>query len=394
MPGAHALLSASGSERWLMCPPSARQEEKYPETESNAAKEGTLAHNIGELLIRNKLGRVSDKALADCLANLTQDPLYFPEMMDFCEEYAQFCIDEYNAIKLHTHDAIAEVEVQLDLSEYVPEGFGTGDFIIIADRVLRIIDLKFGKGKYVECKHNKQMCLYGLGALEAYAGLFDIRRVEMTIYQPRLNNISTWGIDVPELKNWGSEYLKPIAQQAFVGEGEFLPGPHCGFCKHKNRCKTLADENLKLAAYKFAVPEELTDEDIADILDRTDMFTNWINSINAYAQKEAIENGKQWPGYKLVEGRSNRQYTDKDTIAAVLITEGFEEEAIYKPRDLKGLTDLEKAIGKTPFKTLLSGYIVKPPGKPALVSESDPRPPMNTAEKAAEKFAEALNLDE
>lgn len=393
MAGSHALLSASGSERWLMCPPSARVEEGYPDTESDAAKEGTLAHNIGELFIRHKLGRVSDKALADCMVNLEKDKYFFPEMIEYCEDYAQYVIDEYNAIKLHTPDAIIEVEVTLDLSEYVPESFGTGDTVIIANKVLRIIDLKFGKGKYVECKENKQMSLYGLGALEAYTGLFDIKRVEMTIYQPRLNNISTWGINVPELKNWGNSWLKPIAIQAFEGGGEFLPGPHCGFCKGKNRCKALADENLKLAAYKFKEPTELTDDDIADILTRTDLFVNWINSINDYAQKEAVNNGKQWPGYKLVEGRANRQYTDKDTVAAVLLTEGFEEDAIYKAREIKGLTDMEKAIGKKPFQTLLTDYIIKPEGKPALVPESDKRPAINTAEKAAQVFSEALEME-
>lgn len=389
---AHAVLSASGSSRWLMCTPSARLEEGFPDTAGMAAQEGSLAHNIGDLLVRNKAGRISDKALADCLVNLQKDPLYFPEMLELVEGYAQYVIDEWTAAKVRTSDAILDVEVKLDLTDYIPEGFGTGDAVIVADGVMRIIDLKFGKGVPVNCKENKQMMLYALGALSAYDVLYDIKRVEMTVYQPRLENISTWGIDVPQLKYWGTEWLKPRAEMAFNGEGEFLPGDHCRFCKAKNRCRALADYNLELAKYNFASVETLTDDEIVDILSRTSSFVNWINGINDYAYSEAL-NGKQWPGYKLVAGRSNRAFTSPDEVASVLITEGYEEDKLYNKK-LIGITDMEKLIGKKLFSSLLSPYVVKPEGKPVLAPEDDKRPALNTADRAAEAFANVGELED
>lgn len=384
----HALLSASGASRWLACTPSARLEEQFPDSAGEAAREGTLAHELCELLLRNKLGRVSDKALADCIVNIKKDPLFFPEMLELCEEYAQYVFDEFTALQQTTPDAICEVEVKLDFSEWVPEGFGTGDAVIIANNKLRIIDFKFGKGVPVSCKENKQMMLYALGAMYLYKWMYSIELVEMTIYQPRLSNISSWEVEADRLEVWAEGFLKPQAALAYNGEGEFAPGDHCRFCKAKKRCRALASFNQKLETdYNCANLEILSDEEIADIMTRAGMYVAWVNSITDYAQDQAVNHGKVWPGFKLVEGRSVRCYTDKEAVADLLLLEGYSEEQIFE-KSLLGITAMEKAITKKKFTELLCDLVIKPEGKPTLVPMDDKRPAINTAEKAAQAFAD------
>jgi Protein of unknown function (DUF2800). len=379
MPTDHAILSPSGASRWLACTPSARLEAEFPDSTSDAAKEGTLAHAIGEFYLKSKNG-VDLDAFDAPFESLKANLFYSSELDVYAQDYANFVIEQFNAAKAHTPDAELRIEEQLDLTKYVPEGFGTGDAVIIADDVLHIIDLKYGKGVPVSCDNNKQMMLYALGALEAFGFLYGVSTVRMTIYQPRLDNISAFEMPVEELESWGKEELMPKAKLAFDGEGEFVAGDHCRFCRAKAQCRALAEKNLELAKYDFKQSPLLTDAEIADILTRSDQFTKWISAIQDYALTEAVENGKDWPGWKLVEGRSVRVYSDQDAIADTLREAGYEDAIIYEKK-LLGITAMEKAIGKKNLVALCDSLIVKPQGKPTLAPVADKRPEWNSAAK-------------
>lgn len=383
---AHAILSCSGAERWLNCTPSARLEQQMPDKGSEAASEGTLAHKLAELLLREKLKQVNKVAFKKELARIQADDLYNEAMLDHCEDYAVFVMEHYSDAQKNTKDALIFLEQKLNLTEFIPEGFGTGDVVIIADDVLDIIDFKYGKGVPVNATENKQMMLYGLGALREFDYMYDIHRVRMTINQPRLDSISTYEILATDLKIWADQELVPRAKLAFNGEGEFVPGKHCQFCKVRATCKANADMNLEIAKYDFKESPFLTDVEVADILDRAALFYKWLGSVEDYALDQAVNNGKQWPGYKVVEGRSNRKYADEEKVAAKLTGNGFAENIIYTKK-LLGLTAMEKEIGKADFQKLLTDLIIKPPGKPALVPESDKRPEYNSTEGAAKDFA-------
>ena len=296
MPEEHAKLSASGASRWLMCTPSAVLETQFPDSKSETAQEGTLAHSIGELIIRNKTGRVGNDAVKDCMKNLAKSKFYNPELLEYAEDYALYVLGEFVKTQSKTPDAILEVEARLDMTDFIPEGFGTGDAVIIADGTLRIIDLKYGKGVSVSCEENKQMMLYALGALKAYDFLYDIQRIEMTIYQPRLSNISTWGIDVDNLRNWAEGFLKSRAELAFKGEGDYVPGDHCKFCRAKNECRALADENMKVFdQYGTKNPALLTDEEMVEIIEKAKDIASWAKLMGEYALDQAVNNNKEWP---------------------------------------------------------------------------------------------------
>lgn len=369
-----------------MCPPSARLAEKFPETTSDAAKEGTLAHSLGELMIRVKLGNVSQDAFKDCLVNFKKDKFYCEDMYEYCEEYSDFVISEFEKAKKKTSDAVLEIEQKLDFSKWVKEGFGTADAVIIADGVLTIIDLKYGKGVKVECEHNTQMQLYALGACEKYGFLYEFDTVKAVIYQPRMQNISDWYLPVDNLLLWAKEFAAPRAALAWEGKGEFGCGDWCRFCPAKNECRALAEEQLKVFdQYKEKDAPLLSDEEISDILDKADTISNWINGITAYAADQAINNGRVWPNYKLVEGRSIRAFTDYSLVATKLIANGFQEDELYEKKPL-GITAAEKLVGKKNFDPLLSEYIVKPSGKPTLAHVSDKRPALDLAKTAAETF--------
>lgn len=379
----HALLSPSGASRWLACTPSARLEQQFPESTSSFAEEGTLAHKLGEYLIKQKLGRVS---YSDMDNWEKQSEYYSESMLEYCDEYATFVVEQYNTALATTPDAQIFLEQRLDITDYVPEGFGTGDVVIISDGTLTLIDLKYGKGVPVYAENNKQMMLYALGALKEFDFLYDISTVSLTIYQPRIDNTSTWEISVYELLFWAEVELKPRAELAFAGEGEYVPGNHCQFCKAKAVCKALADKNLEIARYDFADPALLSDEEIADILNRYNLFVNWINAVEEYALNEAVK-GKIWPGYKLVEGRSNRKYTDENKVAELLLSKHFPEDGIFK-KTLKGITAMEHYLGKKPFDAFLGSLIIKPPGKATLVPASDKRREINNLESAKADFAD------
>ena len=375
----HAILSASGASRWLACPPSARLEQGFPNTTSEYAQEGTLAHELGEQVLKQKLGCISIKEFNKEYKTIKKNKLYTPDMLDYIDTYIDTCMEKVSEAKARTPDAIFRIEQKLDFSEWVPDGFGTGDFVIIADETMEICDLKYGKGVPVSAVGNKQMMLYALGAIAEFSFLYDIEKVKMTIIQPRLDNISTNEVDTNELLKWAEEVLKPTAQLAFKGEGEFCAGDHCQFCRAKAVCRARADKNMELAQYDFQDPPTLDNGDIAYILSKANELIKWAKDVQDYALEQALQ-GEEFIGFKVVEGRSNRKYTDSNKVAKVLIANGYTEDKIYKPKDLEGLTAMEKIVGKKKLNQLIGDYIEKPQGKPVLVPENDKRPVYNSAE--------------
>lgn len=382
----HALLSPSGASRWLSCTPSARLEQSFPDRAGEAAAEGTLAHSLAELLLQHKLGLVIKKTYSRSLQEIMNDKRFSEEMLEFMETYTDFVIEQYEAAKTQTKDAMIFLETRLDMTDYVPEGYGTGDVNIVADKILDFVDLKYGKGVPVSAIENRQMMLYALGALKEYGHLYDIETVRMTIHQPRLDSISTWEISVAELINWAETELKPKAALAFEGKGEFKPGKACQFCKAKAICRANSEFQLELAQHEFEVPELLSPSEVADILKRKKQFVSWLTSVSDYALLEAVHNGAEWPGFKLVEGRSNRKYTDETEVAKTLKEAGFDDDVIYK-KELLGITAMEKAIGKKPFSLHLTELTIKPKGSPTLVDESDPRQKFEKNNTALDDFS-------
>lgn len=376
---AHALLSASGASRWLACTPSAKLEDEYGERKSSPyAAEGTLAHELAELYIRKDiLHTISEADFDSKLEEIMSNELFNEEMLDMVPIYTEYCEGQLISAKTENIFAVMEIEQKLDLTEYVPDSFGTADCVIINDSVLEVIDLKYGKGVPVYAEWNKQLMLYGLGALRKYDTFYDIEQVKLTIVQPRISNISSFDISVEELRNWAEEELKPRAQLAFRGEGELVAGDHCKFCAVKNKCRKLYEQQLEIAKYDFKEPSLLTDEEIADILKRTPQLTEWANSILAYAQEKAITENKKWPGFKLVEGRSIRKWVDEDTAMQAIFARCPElsEDEVLETK-LKTLTSIEKLLGKKRFADILNDVVIKPEGKPTLVPDSDKRQAM------------------
>ena len=285
----HAVLSASSSHRWLNCTPSVRLEEQFEKTTSVYAEAGTLAHEIGEIKLRKELGQINQKEYVNKLSAAVNSDLYSKDMTDYVDVYVDTCLEKFNEAKATTADAIAIIEQKLDFSKWVPDGFGTGDFVVIADGTMEICDLKYGKGVAVSAIDNPQMRLYALGAITEFEFLYDIQKVKMTIIQPRLDSISTDEITVEELLTWANEYVKPRAELAIKGEGEFCAGEHCKFCRAKAVCKARADKNLELAKYEFSDPSTLNNLEIADILGKVDELTSWATDVKEYALNKALD---------------------------------------------------------------------------------------------------------
>ncbi len=363
-PNSHAILSASSSHRWLNCSPSARLEREFADRETSAAAEGTAAHALCEHKLRRALKMRSKRPVSeyDC-----------DEMEGYTDGYVEFVLEQLAQAKLECRDPLVLVEQKLDFSNYVPDGFGTGDCLIVADRLLHIIDFKYGQGVLVDAENNPQMMLYALGALRLFDSLYDISEIAMSIYQPRRENVSTWTISVEALNEWSENTLKPKAELAYKGEGEYLPGPWCQFCKAAVKCRARAEEKLRLARFEFAPPPLLSDEEIEDILLKLDDLTKWAGEIQAYAQDAAINHGKVWRGFKLVESRTNRKYTDEEAVAQAAKEAGYTD--IYK-KSLISLTEMEKLMGKKTFTATLGGLVEKPKGRPTLVPITDKRPPI------------------
>lgn len=368
-PSEHAVLSASSANRWLHCPPSVRLSEGYIDKASVFAMEGTSAHELCEYKLRSALGMEAE--------NPTENlDFYNTEMEECAEGYATYILELVEKAKETCSDPVIMVEQRVDFSRYVPEGFGTADCIIIADDILNIVDYKHGKGVEVSAEDNPQMKLYALGALELFDCLYDISKVQMTIFQPRLSNVSVFVMNKADLLNWANDELTAKAELAFEGKGELCCGEWCKFCKAKANCKERARVNMEMAQYEFRKSSLLTDEEVVDILSKIDELTSWASDVKNFALEQAVR-GKQWPGWKVVEGRSNRKYTDEGAVAQVVKNAG------YNPYDEKimGITNMTKMLGKEKFNELLGDFVERPQGKPTLVPEDDNRPEMNTAKE-------------
>lgn len=375
----HALLSASGASRWMNCTPSARLEELLPEKGTTVfAAEGTLAHEFGDLQLRFFNKEITKRKLNSELKKLRAHKLYTPEMEGEVEKYTTYVIEEFNAAP---KGAELMVERRLDFSHLVEEGFGTGDATIAADDTLDVIDLKYGMGIKVYADENPQLMLYGIGALRMVDLMYDIKKVRLSIVQPRLDHISAWEISTEDLEKWGEEEVKTKAEIAYEGGGEQVPGDWCKWCKVKPKCAALAKQSMSLAKFDFKDPQMLTDDEIFEVREKQALLVEWAKSVTDYMHKEAVE-GKKWTGFKLVEGRSNRRWADEQETAKFLKEHGYKEKDFMQTK-LKGITAISKLAGDLELGDLM----VKPPGAPTLVEEKDPRPEMGSAESAREDFA-------
>lgn len=371
----HALLSASGASRWLHCTPSARLEEKFAQSASSVyAEEGTLAHEFGDINLRFYLGHIDQKTFNAEVKKLRANKLYTSEMEGEVEKYTSYVKEAFAEAKSRTPDAVLLIEERLDFSHLVENGFGTGDACIIADGVLEVIDLKYGQGIKVDATANPQLLLYGIGALRVFDLAYQIDKVKLTIVQPRLDSISSWEDFSEEIITWGEEVVKPKAAKAYSGEGEKEAGEWCKWCKVKAMCATLAKRNTDLAKLDFEEPHLLTDKQILGVYSQIPMLVDWAKAVETHMLKEAL-NGKKWEGLKVVEGKSNRKWADEEKVERELLREGFVK-VDFTTTKLKGLTDIEKLVGKKEFPKLLGPHIIKPIGKPTLAPESDKRPAM------------------
>lgn len=372
---AHARLNASSSHRWMMCPPSVRLSEQFADKPSSYAEEGTFLHELCELKLHRYLGDMSPELIEAQYAEHKDSEHYTPEAESVTDEYVTFCVETIEAVKSSCLDPLIMVEHRLDYSEYVPEGYGTGDLVIVADGIIEVIDFKGGRGVRVDAHRNSQLMLYGLGALLEFDPLYDVRTVRVTIVQPRLSNTSTYEIAADELVLWAEKEVRPRALLAYEGKGEFCAGDWCRFCKARYTCRKRSEYHMQLAERDFRQPDLLSDEEITDILPIADSLNNWVQDLLAYATQQAVE-GKSWPGYKLVAGRSNRKYTSEAEVIKAATEAGYTD--IYKTT-LLGVGDLEKRLGRKKFNEVLGKYVIKPVGAPTLVPDTDPRKPYSSA---------------
>ena len=377
-PGAerdHAVLSASGAHRWLNCPPSALLEDEADDTAGAAAEEGTAAHALGEHKIRRALKLRSQRPTST----------YEDDAMgDYTDNYATYVLDRWEQAVAEDPGAVINIEQRLDFSTWVPGGFGTGDCLIASGDKLTVIDFKYGAGVIVDAYENPQMKLYALGALDALGFMFDFHDVEMVIYQPRRDNISSFTLTVDELTEWATETVAPRAKLAAKGEGQFNPGEWCQFCNIKATCRARAEKNLEIAQWEFEDPTELTDEELAEALRLAPMAKKWIADLERWATDQALNQNHVLPGFKLVAGRSVRTYIDPDEVAAAAEQAGYTD---IWDKKLLTLTKMEKLMGKAEFKQVLGHLVHKPEGKPTLVPQDDKRPAI-TARDAVSEFTD------
>lgn len=372
----HAFLSASSAHRWLNCTKAPVLEQTVPDTTNIYAEEGSLAHEIAELILRAEINSNDFADIAEYeefMSELKNNELFYEGMLNEIDIYTTYCIERYHEFKAKDKLTVIAIEQKLDFSKYVPEGFGTGDCVIIGDNKIEVIDLKFGKGVEVEVENNPQLMLYGLGALEAFDFLYNIEEVILTVAQVRLGGISSWSISAKDLKAWGEEVVKEKAILAFNGKGETVPGDWCMFCKFKGQCKARSQYLKKIyEMHKEKEKESLSLDELSDILKHEKLIKDWLKDVTEYALQLALS-GIKIPGFKVVEGRSNRKIVDEEGLAELLISLGYPEEKIYKPKEINTITALEKLVGKKEFEELSAGYVEKPEGKPTLVEDSDRR---------------------
>lgn len=392
---AHALLSASGSERWINCPASPRLEESFPEEASSYAEEGTLAHEMADIKLRVDLKLMSMPNYKAQIEELRKHPLYYFEMEDEVMVYVDYCKAQFTEAKRVDKHARILIEEKLDLTEWIEDGFGTSDCIVISNLGIEVIDLKFGKGKQVYATENTQLKTYGRGAMKVAERTASFNKVTLTIVQPRLDHISTWSLSTKELRDWAEQVLKPKAVEAYHGDGAQVPGDWCQFCKVRPRCRALNDMALEQARRDFDEvldPRLITDSELLVLYRKADFITKFLTDVKALILKEALE-GKHWQGYKLVEGRSIRQITDEFEVIKILGGELYEPKEFLNTK-LKGLGDLERLLKKAGFESLIGHLVVKPAGAPTLVDESDKREPFGIAKvKAAFEIVEEEDDD-
>jgi hypothetical protein len=382
---AHAKLSASGSEKWMTCTPSVFAEEPFADEGSEFAREGTFAHAVFEQMLLIHMGLPVEALRKSKFDN--------QELRDYVNTAVEYAIERIKDARVRCPDPIILVEQRLDFSRWVPEGFGTGDLVIITDDLVEVMDLKYGKGIYVDAANNSQFRLYGLGAYNVLSHLYDIKRVRMTVLQPRLHNFGSEELTIEELLTWAEEKVVPAAKLAWLGEGEFVAGDHCTncFCKARYTCPARADQALAVAKLEFAndlppAVATLSLDRVAKLLPKADMVIDWFNDLKTHSLKQATEHNIMVPGFKLVEGRSIRKYSSQEDVAAKLRGAGVPESVMFE-RSLLGITAMEKAIGKKKFTEVLSDLLVKPSGKPTLVPVEDKRPALPSAASAAEDFS-------
>lgn len=380
----HALLSPSASHRWLHCPAAPRLEEGIKDEGSDYAAEGTLAHAYCAMKLKNFLGLPTDGEKEEIAA--LQEKYGTGEMAEYTDTYATIVLEKYNAARAATPDTQLLVETRLDFSDYVPEAFGTADAIIIADGTMEVIDFKYGKGVKVSAVENPQMMIYALGAYARFAFEYRIDNLRATIVQPRIDNLSEYEITVEELTAWAANVLTPAAEKAYKGEGPQTPGAWCQFCKVKNQCRALASKCKEVVAVdpKLITPEELA----KDVLPMVPIVKTWISGVEDFALAQALS-GVQLPGWKIVEGRSVRKITDTDSVAAVLTKNGYKQNDIFKPVEMRTITDLEKLVGRKQFAAMCGEWINKPQGKPTLAPEGDKR---KAIDPIADDF-KGINID-
>ena len=379
-PNSHALLSASAAHRWLVCTAAPIFEAQFPSSTSEYAEEGTLAHEFCELYVRKHFTVMSRRTFNAELKKLQANPRYNEEMLTTAQTYLDYLKEK--AMNFGSAPYVTP-EVRVDLSDYIPDGYGTCDCVMIGGDTLQIVDYKHGKGVPVSAENNPQMRLYALGALKMFSAIYGdtIQTVSMAICQPRLfAEPSEETISVSELLAWG-EWLKPIAQEAYTGNGKFVPGEHCKFCRGRAQCRARAEQNTALEDFNSTRPNGesplLTDTEIGDLLTRGETLVAWYNDLKEYALNTILKGGTI-PGYKAVEGRSNRTFKNADVAMQIVAQAGFDEAVLYD-RKPKSLSELEKLLGKKKFAELLSGQVYKPKGSPTLVPMSDKREAYNSA---------------
>lgn len=369
---AHALLSASSSARWLACPPSAVAAAAYPNQDTAFTREGTLAHEVAERITGQGLGLSSYRS--ETLDGVTK------EMIDCAHAYLDF-IQEL----IKSEDAVVMLERRVDFSPWVPDGFGTADCIIIQGERMDVIDYKYGQGVAVSAVDNSQMLLYGLGALNDYGFIYDIKVVGLHIFQPRMNNVSDWELQVDYLLDWGraAEYTAAVAAK---GEGDMCAGEHCRFCPHAGRCPELA-RSCALTIETMNGPVDipsLAPWQVADILAAESKVTAWLKAVKDRALSGML-NGEEIPGYKVVAGRSSRSWADDLEVAALLEGAGYSR-AEFTKTEILSPYNLEKALGKKKVAELLSGQLLTVPGSPTVACASDKRPAYDRAAEIAKDF--------
>lgn len=383
MPNAHALLSPSAAHRWIHCTPSVRLEEGVRDEGSDFAAEGTLAHAIASRKILETLGRLHDEQ--DREIEELRERYYSEEMEGYTDTYRAIVLEKFNDAKTRSKDAQLLVEVRLDFGAFLPDAFGTADAVIIADDLMEVIDFKYGKGVKVDADHNPQMMIYALGALDEFLMDYDIKRVRMTIVQPRIDNLSECGMMVGELTAWRTITLKPAAERAFAGVGDQVPGEWCQFCKVRSVCTAIAEKARQVCNEDFREARLISDEDIPELLPLVPVLKGWLEDFASHALQRALD-GATIKGYKLVEGKSNRQITDSDALLGALLVKGFQRDVLLKKPELRPIGELEKIVGKKAFAEIGKPWLVKPQGKPTLAEESDKRPVWKPKESASEDF--------